>query len=107
MDVKRQIREHVRASEIWPEEKAEHRKIRMEFYQRYYENGMAERSRESGTEAGYDLVDGRINNEKKTEETNVRDQTAAGEAGGDCEENRQTSAEVSGTGDGARKEIRE
>lgn len=39
--------------------------LRLEHYQKFYENGTFERSRESGTEANYDMVDGLVNNEKK------------------------------------------
>lgn len=38
---------------------------RLEYYQKFYQNGMYERSRESGTEANYDMVDGVVNNQKK------------------------------------------
>lgn len=40
-------------------------KERLEIWQKYYQNGTYERSRESGTEANYDMVDGCVNNEKK------------------------------------------
>lgn len=39
--------------------------MRLEHYQKFYENGTFERSRESGTEANYNMVDGLVNNEKK------------------------------------------
>lgn len=39
--------------------------IRLEHYQKFFENGTYERSWESGTEANYDMVDGRVNNQKK------------------------------------------
>ena len=39
-------------------------KIRLEHYQKFYQNGTYERSRESGTEANYDMVDGLVNNQK-------------------------------------------
>ena len=38
--------------------------LRLEHYQKYYQNGTYERSRESGTEANYDMVDGLVNNQK-------------------------------------------
>lgn len=41
--------------------------LRLEHYQKFYENGTFERSRESGTEANYDMVDGLVNNQKKQE----------------------------------------
>ena len=43
-------------------------KIRLEHYQKFYQNGTYERSRESGTEANYDMVDGLVNNQKKNPE---------------------------------------
>ena len=43
-------------------------KLRLEHYQKFYENGTYERSRESGTEANYDMVDGLVNNQKKNPE---------------------------------------
>lgn len=51
--------------------------LRLEHYQKFYENGTFERSRESGTEANYDMVDGLVNNQKKqanTKETVRTDQ---------------------------------
>ena len=42
--------------------------IRLEHYQKFYQNGTYERSRESGTEANYDMVDGLVNNQKKNPE---------------------------------------
>ena len=45
--------------------------LRLEYYQKFYENGTFERSRESGTEANYDMVDGLVNNEKK--QANAKD----------------------------------
>ena len=43
-------------------------KLRLEHYQKFYQNGTYERSRESGTEANYDMVDGLVNNQKKNQE---------------------------------------
>ena len=43
-------------------------KLRLEHYQKFYQNGTYERSRESGTEANYDMVDGLVNNQKKNPE---------------------------------------
>ena len=43
-------------------------KIRLEHYQKFYQNGTYERSRESGTEANYDMVDGLVNNQKRNQE---------------------------------------
>ena len=42
--------------------------IRLEHYQKFYQNGTYERSRESGTEANYDMVDGWVNNQKRNQE---------------------------------------
>ena len=41
--------------------------IRLEHYQKFYQNGTYERSRESGTEANYDMVDGLVNNHKRNQ----------------------------------------
>ena len=35
------------------------------YKRQFYQNGTYERSRESGTEANYDMVDGLVNNQKK------------------------------------------
>ena len=43
-------------------------KICLEHYQKFYQNGTYERSREFGTEANYDMVDGLVNNQKKNPE---------------------------------------
>ena len=43
-------------------------RLRLEHYQKFYQNGTYERSRESGTEANYDMVDGLMNNHKKNPE---------------------------------------
>ena len=45
-----------------------HLQIKMEHYQKFFQNGMYERSHESGTEANYDMVDGQVNNQKKAVE---------------------------------------
>ena len=41
---------------------------RLEHYQKYYQNGTYERSRESGTEANYDMVDGVVNNQRENQD---------------------------------------
>ncbi|WP_244092347.1 MULTISPECIES: DUF4316 domain-containing protein [Blautia] len=52
-----------------PVEQLKHNgKMRLEHYQKFYQNGTYERSRESGTEANYDMVDGLVNNQKKNPE---------------------------------------
>lgn len=43
-------------------------KIRLEHYQKFYQNGTYERSRESGIEANYNMVDGLVNNQKQSSE---------------------------------------
>ena len=43
-------------------------KIRLEHYQKFYQNGTYERSRESGIEANYNMIDGIVNNQKKCPE---------------------------------------
>lgn len=43
-------------------------KIRLEHYQKFYQNGTYERSRESGIEANYNMIDGIVNNQKKRPE---------------------------------------
>lgn len=42
--------------------------LRLEHYQKYYQNGTYERSRESGTEANYDMVDGVVNNQRENQD---------------------------------------
>lgn len=42
-------------------------KPRMEFYQKFFENGTYERRSESGTEKNYNMVDGCVNNLKESE----------------------------------------
>lgn len=64
---KKKIREYSH-----PQEQATERmkqlQIKLELYQKYFQNGMYERSHESGTEANYDMVDGQVNNQKKATE---------------------------------------
>lgn len=58
-----------------PEQKKEENKnfsVRLEHYQKFYENGTYERSWESGTEGNYNMVDGQVNNLKSTEEKRTR-----------------------------------
>lgn len=61
---KQKIHEFIQALEPMTQEKNQ-QKIRMEHYQKLFENGTYERSWESGTEANYDMVDGRVNNQKR------------------------------------------
>ena len=64
---KKKIREYSHPQEQ-PTERMKQLQIKMELYQKYFQNGMYERSHESGTEANYDMVDGQVNNQKKAEE---------------------------------------
>ena len=64
---KQKIREYIHPEDKYPE-RMKHLQITMEHYQKFFQNGMYERSHESGTEANYDMVDGQVNNQKKTVE---------------------------------------
>ena len=64
---KQKIREHIHPEDKYPE-RMKQLQIKMELYQKYFQNGMYERSHESGTEANYDMVDGQVNNQKKAVE---------------------------------------
>lgn len=66
-ETKQKIHDYVQQMNV-PEAVRQIRKqkeVRLEHYQRYYQNGTYERSRESGTEANYDMVDGLVNNQKR------------------------------------------
>lgn len=58
------IQQIIKASEV-VEQKNQSFNNRMEHYQKCYENGMYERSWESGTEANYNMIDGQVNNLRK------------------------------------------
>ena len=45
--------------------------VRLEHYQKFFENGTYERSWESGTEGNYNMVDGQVNNLKQLEEKSI------------------------------------
>ena len=64
---KKKIREYSHPQEH-PAERVKQLQIKLELYQKYFQNGMYERSHESGTEANYDMVDGQVNNQKKATE---------------------------------------
>ena len=64
---KKKIREYSHPQEH-PAERMKQLQIKLELYQKYFQNGMYERSHESGTEANYDMVDGQVNNQKKAAE---------------------------------------
>lgn len=51
-----------------PTERMKQLQIKLELYQKFFQNGMYERSHESGPEANYDMVDGQVNNQKKAAE---------------------------------------
>lgn len=64
---KKKIREYNHPQEH-SSERMKQLQIKLEIYQKYFQNGMYERSHESGTEANYDMIDGQVNNQKKAEE---------------------------------------
>ena len=60
------IQQHIPQNPVYQIRRQNHQ--RLEHYQKYYQNGTYERSRESGTEANYDMVDGLVNNQKNPAE---------------------------------------
>ena len=64
---KQKIREYIHPEDKYPE-RMKQLQTKMELYQKYFQNGMYERSHASGTEANYDMVDGQVNNQKKAVE---------------------------------------
>lgn len=50
--------------------------VRLEHYQKFFENGTYERCWESGIEENYNMVDGQVNNLKKAEEKRVEKKSA-------------------------------
>ena len=50
--------------------------VRLEHYQKFFENGSYERCWESGTEGNYNMVDGQVNNLKKSEEERTEKKSA-------------------------------
>ncbi len=64
---KQKLHEFAKRSEQTKEE-TKNNSIRLEYYQKFFENGTYERSWESGTEENYNMVDGQVNNLKKSEE---------------------------------------
>ena len=56
------IQQHIPQNPVHQLRRQNH--LRLEHYQKYYQNGTYERSRESGTEANYDMVDGLVNNQR-------------------------------------------
>ena len=51
--------------------------VRLEHYQKFFENGSYERCWESGTEGNYNMVDGQVNNLKKAEEERTEKKSAS------------------------------
>lgn len=77
-DVKHQIRDQIRPQEETKPTPQKQQLQRLEIWQKYYQNGEWLRQAESGGEANYDMVDGRVNNlpmqPKKPKQRNVRRQ---------------------------------
>ncbi|BDZ76092.1 DUF4316 domain-containing protein [Claveliimonas bilis] len=66
---KQKIHGYLQESESEAEKK--NLKIRLEHYQKFYENGTYEQSWKSGTEANYDMVDGQVNNQSRKTAENI------------------------------------
>ena len=60
------IQQHIPQNPVHQIRRQNHQ--RLKHYQKYYQNGTYERSRESGTEANYDMVDGLVNNQRNNPE---------------------------------------
>lgn len=58
-------------------EQAKKSSVRLEHYQKFFENGTYERCWESGTEGNYNMVDGQVNNLKKSEAKRVEKKSAS------------------------------
>ena len=69
-ETKQKLHEFVKEPEQKKEE-TKNRSVRLEHYQKFYENGTYERRWESGTEGNYNMVDGQINNLKNAEEKRI------------------------------------
>ena len=76
-ETKQKIHEYIQQNMLQntPPKMEQRRQQRLEYYQKFYQNGMYERSRESGTEANYDMVDGMVNNQKKISQRAADTQT--------------------------------
>ena len=71
--VKQQIRDQIRPQEQTTPTPQKQQLQRLEIWQKYYQNGEWFRQAESGGEANYDMVDGRVNNlPKQPEKTKVK-----------------------------------
>lgn len=68
--VKQQIRDQIRPQEQTKLTPQKQQLQRLEIWQKYYQNGEWLRQAESGGEANYDMVDGRVNNLPKQPEKN-------------------------------------
>lgn len=66
--VKQQIRDQIRPQEQTKPTPQKQQLQRLEIWQKYYQNGEWLRQAESGGEANYDMVDGRVNNLPKQPE---------------------------------------
>ena len=72
---RQQLHEVVNGTEQAKEETKKSR-VRLEHYQKFFENGTYERCWESGTEGNYNMVDGQVNNLKKAEEKRTEKKSA-------------------------------
>ena len=72
---RQQLHEVVNGTEQAKEETKKSR-VRLEHYQKFFENGTYERCWESGTEGNYNMVDGQVNNLKKSEEERTEKKSA-------------------------------
>ena len=72
---RQQLHEVVNGTEQAKEE-TKKSSVRLEHYQKFFENGTYERCWESGTEGNYNMVDGQVNNLKKSEEERTEKKSA-------------------------------
>lgn len=72
---RQQLHEVVNGTEQAKEE-TKKSSVRLEHYQKFFENGSYERCWESGTEGNYNMVDGQVNNLKKSEEERTEKKSA-------------------------------
>ena len=72
---RQQLHEVVNGTEQAKEE-TKKSSVRLEHYQKFFENGTYERCWESGTEGKYNMVDGQVNNLKKSEEERTEKKSA-------------------------------
>ena len=73
---RQQLHEVVNGTEQAKEE-TKKSSVRLEHYQKFFENGTYERCWESGTEGNYNMVDGQVNNLKKAEEERTEKKSAS------------------------------